>query len=114
MLQLFRAALLLAWIAMIWVSTRAILAPDAGSAGEVFFADFAHPWRAQFNTDFSFHLLLMALWIAARERSRIRGALFGIASVFLGGAFSFAYILAATFTTKGDVRHLLLGTRAGA
>jgi hypothetical protein len=113
-MQIFRALLLLAWTAMVWVSARAILAAGAGSAGDVFFGDFAHPWRAQFNTDFSVHLLLMALWIVSRERARVRGVLFGIASILLGGAFSFAYILVATFTAQGDVRRLLLGERARA
>jgi hypothetical protein len=108
-MQLFRFALLVAWLATLWVSVRAILAMGAGAAGDVFLGDFSHPWRAQFNTDFSVHLLLMAAWIVYREGRSIRGFGFGLAAILFGGAFSFAYFFVATFTAKGDVRRLLLG-----
>lgn len=108
-MQLLRSALLVAWLATLWVSVRAILALGAGAAGDVFLGDFSHPWRAQFNTDFAVHLLLMAAWIVYRERGSIRGFGFGVAAVLFGGAFSFAYLFVATFTAQGDIRRLLLG-----
>ena len=79
---------------------------------DIFMRDFSHPWRAQFNTDFSLHLLLMALWILYREKSLFRGIPFATLSIVVGGAFSLAYILVATFAAKGDFRRLLLGGRA--
>ncbi len=111
-MRVFRAGLLVAWVVTMWVSVRAILAMGAGAAGDVFLGDFAHPWRAQFNTDFSIHLLLMAGWIAYRERMLIRAVLFGLAAIVFGGAFSFAYIFIATLTAQGDVRRLLLGNQS--
>lgn len=111
-MKVFRTALVVAWVATLWVSVRAILAMGAGSAGDVFFGDLGHPWRAQFNVDFSIHLLLMASWIAYREKSPVRGIPIGLAAILFGGAFSFAYIFIATFTAGGDARRLLLGSRA--
>lgn len=111
-MQIFRAFLIVAWAATMWISVQAIRAMGARVAGDVFLGDFAHPWRAQFNTDFAIHLLLMASWIAHRERSLIRRISFGLAAILFGGVFSFAYVFVATFTAKGDVRRLLLGDRA--
>ena len=112
-MRVFRAGLLVAWVVTMWVSVRAILAMGAGAAGDVFLGDLAHPWRAQFNTDFSIHLLLMAAWIVYRER-RLVGIPFGLAAIVCGGAFSFAYLFVATLTAQDDVRRLLLGNRAAA
>ncbi|MET0183667.1 MAG: hypothetical protein ABW199_12360 [Caulobacterales bacterium] len=110
-MQIFRGLLVLAWLAVVLVSAHAIQAMGAQTAGDVFVSDFSHPWRAQFNTDFSFHLLLMASWIAFREKTLIRGLPFGALAILLGGAFSFAYIVVATFRAKGDMRRIMLGER---
>jgi len=112
-MNIFRALLLVAWILVIWVSFHAIQTMGVNAAGAIFMGDFAYPWRAQFNTDFSFHLLLMALWIGYRERKLIWGIPLGVASIMLGGAFSLAYILVVTYLEKGDMRRVLLGHRAG-
>lgn len=100
-----------AWLAIVWVSVQAIRSMGADTAGEVFFGDFSHAWRAQFNTDFLGHLLLIAGWIAYREKSLLRGIPFGVASILFGGVFSFAYLFVATFTSKGDGKRFLLGRR---
>ena len=102
MIWILRTALLAAWIAMVFVSVRAI-------TGDVFFADFAHPWRAQFNTDLILHLGLVGGWIAWREKRLVTGIPFAILSVMMGGVFTLAYMLVRTFTTKGDMRAVLLG-----
>jgi hypothetical protein len=111
MIWILRAALLAAWIAMLFVSVRAITGLGADTAGDVFFADFAHPWRAQFNTDLILHLGLVGIWIARREKRLVTGIPFAILSVMMGGAFTFAYVLACTFTAQGDPVRLLLGDR---
>ena len=80
--------------------------------GNIFFTDFSHPWRAQFNTDFSIHLFLMAAWIAYREPRRLLGAMLAVLSVLGGGAISLLYILVASYRARGDVRALLLGRHA--
>lgn len=111
-MQILRAILIVGWVLVMWVSIHAVQAMGASASGDIFMRDFSHPWRAQFNTDFSFHLLLMALWILYREKRLIRGIPFAVLSILVGGAFSLAYILVATFAAKGDFRRLLLGDRA--
>jgi hypothetical protein len=111
-MRVLRVILIVAWLLVIGVSIHAIQAMGASASGNIFLGDFSHPWRAQFNTDFSFHLLLMALWILYREKSPIRGFAFALLSIVGGGAFSLAYIFVATFAAKGDIRRLLLGDRA--
>lgn len=111
-MQVFRIAVAIAWLVVMWISIEAVAAMGFAQSGETFFADFGHPWRAQFNTDFSVHLLLMASWLVYREKRVLVGILFGIAAVMFGGAFSLAYIFVATFTAKGSAKTLLLGHRA--
>jgi hypothetical protein len=113
-MQIFRAAVAIAWLAVMWISVQAVTKMGFDAAGATFFADFAHPWRAQFNGDFGAHLLLMASWIAYRERRLAVGLPLALAAVMLGGAFSFAYIFVATFRARGSFTGLLLGDRAPA
>lgn len=111
-MQIFRAAVLIAWLVVMWVSIHAVATLGFNQAGATFFGDFSNPWRAQFNADFSAHLLLMAAWIVYRQNYLLLGLLFGLAAVMFGGAFSLAYIFVATFTAKGSFKGLLLGYRA--
>jgi len=111
-MQIFRAAVLISWLLVMWISIHAVTALGFNQAGATFFADFGHPWRAQFNGDFAAHLLLMACWIVYREKNLLLGVLFGLAAVMFGGAFSLAYIFVATFTARGSFKGLLIGYRA--
>jgi len=108
---ILRIALAVAWILVTWVSVGAVTQMGFGAAGETFFADFAHPWRAQFNADFSAHLLLMAAWIVYREKRPLAAGFFGAAAIFFGGVFSLAYIFIATFRCEDNFQALLLGER---
>ena len=69
-------------------------------------------WRSQFDTDFLVYLLLGATWIAWREGGTTKGYLFGFLSVFLGGMFSFPYLLISSYQAGGDPRGILLGVHA--
>lgn len=110
-LLLFRIALAVMWVALFWVSAKAVASMGAGAAGAIFFGDMAHPWRAQFNTDFGLHLLLVAAWITWRSRNRLLGLLGGIMAIVFGGVFMFAYLMVLSFTAGGDVRRILVGDR---
>ena len=111
-MTLFRIALVVIWV--VALATLVMASVDLGilAAGDFFVGDLAHPWRRQFNLDFSGHLLLMAIWIFYREPSALARPIFAALAVVGGGAFSFAYILVATFRSGGDMKRLLLGRHA--
>ena len=106
----FRVFVALCWIVLLAVTWRAVAELGMG-AGTVFFSDFSQPWRAQFNTDFSLHLLLFAVWVFWREHSKLVGIACAVFCAF-GGIFTFAYLLVSLARSRGDVRDLLLGTHA--
>lgn len=108
-MNVFRILVALAWLAAFVTLVIAVDAMGVMAAGTIFIDDFQHPWRAQFNSDFSGHLLLMALWIGYREPSPIGRYVFPLLAVLGGGVFSFAYLLVATYRERGDVRGILLG-----
>lgn len=107
-----RIFLAVGWIVMLVVTARAtaLLGLDGAT---IFFSDFAQPWRAQFNTDFSLHLLLFAAWVLYREPRWYIGALC-VLGTLNGGIFTLAYLLVATFRARGDMHVLLLGRHAPA
>ena len=111
-MQIFRIALLIAWLPIMAISIHAIATMGIAPGGIVLFQDFAHPWRAQYNADFSAHLLLMAAWIAYREKGGLVGVLLGLLAILFGGAYSLAYIFIATFRVDGRFDQLLLGKQA--
>jgi hypothetical protein len=107
----FRALLCVGWAILLWVSIRAVAAMGLGTAGTVFISDFGHPWRAQFNTDFTLHLLLMAAWMIYRSKNWVVGVVCAVLTMNLGGMFTLAYVLVVSIQAKGDIRKLLLGSR---
>jgi len=68
--NILRVLLALGWALLFYVSVRAVRQMGFGAAGDVFFGDLAHPWRAQFNTVFGLHLLLVAAWTVYPRGSR--------------------------------------------
>ena len=69
-------------------------------------------WRSQFDTDFLVYLFLGATWISWREGGTAKGFVLGFFSVFLGGMFSFPYLLITTYQANGDLKKILLGVHA--
>jgi hypothetical protein len=97
-----------AWIVLAYVSTHAI-ASQGLDGGNVFITDFAHPWRAQFNTDFTLWAVPTAVWVFWRHASWLLGLLCAVATLALGGMFLMPYLLVASIRAHGDARRLLLG-----
>jgi hypothetical protein len=66
-------------------------------------------WSGQFNIDFACYLVLSVVWVAWRNRFSAQGILLAaVASV--GGILFFApYLLVLTFSTRGNMKMLLLG-----
>jgi hypothetical protein len=109
-MQGFRIFVVAIWAVIFAVTWRAVAEAGFGG-GNIFFADFAEPWRAQFNTDLSLHLLLFAVWVFWRERSKAVGLTCALLCS-LGGLFTFVYLFASLLRSRGDVRALLLGSHA--
>ncbi|HEY1077405.1 MAG TPA: hypothetical protein VGE51_12005 [Fontimonas sp.] len=107
---LLRGFLIVGWLLLAAITAWAV-GTLGGDGGLVFFSDFSHPWRASFNTDFLLHVIPIAAWIYWREPSKGLGLLLA-AGAFMGGLFTLAYLLVATYRAKGDPRRLLLGRHA--
>lgn len=76
----------------------------------VFFGDMAEmAWPGQFNLDFFTLLLLSGLWVAWRHHFSPVGLGLGVIAVFGGMPFLSAYLLVVSFTTRGDLKAMLLG-----
>jgi hypothetical protein len=108
----FRLAIFIAWIVVVAITVKAVAAMGMQAGGDIFLADFAHPWRAQFNGDLITHLLLMGAWVFWREQKWPVGLVCGVLAALFGGMFSLAYIFVTTFRVNGDMRRLLLGKHA--
>lgn len=108
----FRLLLCAGWVLLLFVSIHAVRAMGLGGAGAVFMGDFAHPWRAQFNTDFSLYLLLAGAWLIYRARSWGLGLVWAVLAINLGALFTLAYLLVVSIQAKGDMRQVLLGRQA--
>ena len=105
-----KALLLVLWILLTGMTIYAVQVLGT-NRGLVFISDFSHPWRAQFNTDFSMHLLLFILWVVWREKSKAVGLVAGLLCL-MGGLFTLLYLLVAAYRAKGDPKKLLLGVHA--
>jgi hypothetical protein len=106
-MSFLRGYLIIAWLVLVAVTAHAVMTLGV-EGGNIFLTDFAHPWRAQFNTDFTLHVLPIAAWILWREPSKLVGLLCAVGTM-AGGLFTLLYLLVASFRARGDVRQLLLG-----
>lgn len=109
MINLVRALLAIGWLVVAWFTWRAISELGTGAAGDIFFADLAHPWRGQFNIDFLLHLLMVALWLGWTAERKMLAPLIALLVVLGGGCFTFAYLLVRSFGGDQTVTYLLLG-----
>lgn len=106
---MLRIYLLFAWLVMIVVTWLAVksLGIDWPS---IFFGDILNnEWRAQFNIDFLFHLILFCSWVIWRERSKLVGVVCGILCIFGGGLFGFMYLFFVSLKSEGNVSKFFLG-----
>jgi hypothetical protein len=79
----------------------------------VFFGDLLQlDWRAQFNIDFSLHMILFSIWICWRERFTGKGYLLSFLCIFLGGLFTFPYLLFVIHKARGEPQAILIGRQA--
>jgi hypothetical protein len=108
----FRVFLVAMW-ATIFVYTAITITNHGWGLFQIFFGDMARMgWPGQFNLDFSFMLMLSALWVAWRHRFTPGGLGLAFLAAVGGASFLSVYLLVLSFRAKGDVRALLLGARA--
>lgn len=72
---------------------------------------FKNTWQAQFNVDLWIHTLLFACWIFYRERSKVVGAVCGLACIYLGALFSLFYLIFIFIRAKNDTDLLFKGSK---
>ena len=76
----------------------------------VYFGDLVQlDWRSQFNTDLVIHIILLAVWVAWREKFALKGLVCGFFCIFWGGMFGFPYLLYIAYQAKGNPKQMLLG-----
>jgi hypothetical protein len=113
-MQALRALLILILISIGTYTTIVIFNHGLGLF-EIFFGEMiAMTWSGQFNLDFMCLLLLSGLWVAWRHHFSKLGIVLGLL-IFVGGCpMLSAYLIWASFATKGNVNAMLLGeVRAG-
>ena len=107
-----RLLLVLGWLLIAAVTLWALAELGLLALPQTFVSDFAHPWRAQLYLDLELQLLVFASWTVWRERGFGVGLACAAATMLLGALFTLPYLLVASIRAKGDVRRLLLGSRA--
>lgn len=107
-------AFLVAIFVLIAAYTSVVAANHGINLLPVFFRDIAvMAWPGQFNLDFTCMLLLSGLWVSWRHQFSPAGLVLGLLAVFGGALFLSAYLLVASFRSKGDIRALLVGDTGG-
>ncbi|HZF94090.1 MAG TPA: hypothetical protein VEZ20_04365 [Allosphingosinicella sp.] len=107
-----RLLLVAGWLSIAAVTLWALFELGLLALPQTFAADLSHPWRAQLYLDLELQLLVFAAWTVWRERSLGVGLACAAATMLLGALFTLPYLLALSIRAKGDVRRLLLGSRA--
>jgi len=108
----FTGLLAVGWLVLAFVRVQAIRKLGLAAGGTTFISDMTQPWRAQFNSDFGLHLLLVAAWMIFRTRPWWLGVLCALLAINMGGMFTLAYLLMIAIRAQGDMRTVLLGWRA--
>lgn len=108
-MNLFRILLCIAWLAALVAGVHACMT-EGMVAGQIFSGDIqALTWRGQLYIDFFDHLIVLALWVAWRNKFRVGGIAMGALCVLGGGVVSFAYLFVLTGANRGDASRILLG-----
>ena len=110
-MNLLKNFLMISSVAIYAVTISAILKGGINWPA-IYFGDLLKfGWRSQFNTDFLIHLVLLATWIAWREKFSAKGYLYAFLSIFMGGLFSFPYLAYAIHKAQGDPHLVFRGQR---
>jgi len=110
----FRTLLIVMWV-IIAVYTAIVIANHGMGLLPVFFGDMAAMgWPGQFNLDFMCMLAFSGLWVAWRHHFSGAGIALGVLAFFGGAFFLTVYLLIASFSARGDMKALILGSARAA
>lgn len=111
-MRLFQLLLAALWLVLA-TYTGIVIARHGIDLLPIFFGDVARvAWPGQFNLDFLCFLVLSALWTAWRSGFSAGGLALALVAFFGGAGFLLPYLLWLTLAERGDMRRVLLGTRA--
>jgi hypothetical protein len=111
-MRAFQLLLIALWLVLV-TYTGVVIARHGLDLLPIFFGDMAKlAWPGQFNLDFLCFLVLSALWTAWRNGFSAVGLALAPVALFGGAGFLLPYLLWLTVSTHGDMRSVLLGTRA--
>ncbi|MCE1190279.1 MAG: hypothetical protein LWX56_14215 [Ignavibacteria bacterium] len=68
-------------------------------------------WSGQFNLDFSFYLVLSAIWIIWRNGPGVKSFILAIAALAGGTLFFSLYLAYVIIAEKGDLARVVTGER---
>lgn len=110
-MRAFQLLLIALWLVLA-TYTGVVIARHGLDLLPIFFGDMAKlAWPGQFNLDFLCFLTLSALWTAWRSGFSAGGLALALIAFFGGAGFLLPYLLWLTISTRGDMRHVLLGAR---
>ncbi len=66
-------------------------------------------WKGQFTLDFSYYLMLSALWILWKEKYSSRAFIFALLAMIWGIMFFAPYLFYLLMKENGDIAKILLG-----
>ncbi len=107
-MKLFRILLIIISISILTI-TSIVVQRHGWNLFQIFFGEMlALSWSGQFNFDFTYFLLLSALWVAWRNQYSVKGIILSLIA-FVGGIMFLApYLLILSFKSH-DIKEILCG-----
>ena len=103
----FGGLLIVLWIILMTKTIFAAIASD-GSVTLLYYSEMMkNSWQGQFNLDLFCLTIVCSVWMLHRDSSKIRGSIFALLNIYLGGVFTLAYLAIANFRSKGDASSIL-------
>lgn len=105
-------SLLVIQVFILFIYTAICIIQKGGNLFEVYLNDIlSYNWNGQFNLDFSFYLMLSAIWIVWRNKYSIKSVLLASIAMIVGFLVFAPYILYLLKKENGSIKHVLIGKR---
>jgi len=107
--KLSMTVLMILWALLLFKSILAMQSQDLSPTAHYYGEMFKNTWQAQFNFDLWIHTVLLAGWMFYREKSKVVGAICGLATIYFGALFSLLYLILVFIRAKNDADLQLKG-----